>query len=116
MYDGGKMTAFTNQWVLITGASRGVGRQLALSMAQSGARLLLHARTLDALAPLAKELEGSTTDVRLLAAELEDEAQVRLLIAEVQTECGCPDVIYNHAAIMTPWSEPHTTSAAPTST
>lgn len=105
------MTTFKDQWVLITGASRGVGRQLALAFAEQGARLILHARTLAALAPVATELGGTGAPVKRLAAELNDAAQVEQLIVDIREICSCPDIIYNNAAIMTPWTDPHTTSA-----
>ena len=46
------LTAFRNNAVLLTGASRGIGREMALQLAQSGARLALMARNREDLAPL----------------------------------------------------------------
>ena len=41
------MTDLKGKWVLITGASRGIGRLSALFMAKQGCNLILHSRKLD---------------------------------------------------------------------
>ncbi len=105
------MEQFKDKWVFITGASRGVGRQLALAFGKQGAKLVLHARTETALFGVKEEL-SALPEVHLVAAELSDPAAVVGLISEVRALCECPEIIYNNAAIMTPWTEPHTTSAA----
>jgi 3-oxoacyl-[acyl-carrier protein] reductase len=96
--------------VLVTGASRGVGRQIALGLAPHGVKLLLHGREVAHCRPLVEELKSrGAGDVRVVAAELSNADQVERLIDQVLADTGGVDVLYNNAAIMTPWREAHTT-------
>ena len=51
-------TIFKNQVVIITGASSGIGREMALQLADQGARLVLAARQADKLAELSMACRG----------------------------------------------------------
>lgn len=95
---------------LVTGASRGVGRQVALALAEEGCSLLLHGRQASHCEGLARELAEQGVDAKVLAAELSDGKAVDALIDRV-LELGGVDVLYNNAAIMTPWREAHQTPA-----
>jgi 3-oxoacyl-[acyl-carrier protein] reductase len=101
----------TGKSALITGASRGVGRQVALALAEQGCRLVLHGRQASHCESLARELGERGVEVKVLAAELSDEKAVDGLIDRVLNELGGVDILYNNAAIMTPWREAHTTPA-----
>jgi NAD(P)-dependent dehydrogenase (short-subunit alcohol dehydrogenase family) len=100
------------KWALVTGASRGVGKQVALGLAQHGCKLLLHARKASNVEPLVRELKGKGVEARALGAELSDGAQVDALIDQVLAELGGVDILYNNAAIMSPWRDAHTTPSA----
>jgi NAD(P)-dependent dehydrogenase (short-subunit alcohol dehydrogenase family) len=102
------MSKLTGKWALVTGASRGVGKQVALGLAEQGCRLILHARQRSHLEPLVQELRERGVEVRAVAAELANAAQVEALIDDVLREPGGVDILYNNAAIMTPWREAHT--------
>jgi short-subunit dehydrogenase len=82
--------------IAITGASSGIGRALAQTLAQEGARLVLAARSEDKLQELAKTLPGETlvvpTDVT------KDEDRQRLLDRAVERFGGL-DVLINNAGI-----------------
>ena len=103
------MSKLSGKWALVTGASRGVGRQVALGLAEQGCKLLLHARQLSHLEPLLKELRSRGVEARGVAAELADAAQVDAMIDSVLRDPGGVDILYNNAAIMSPWREAHTT-------
>ncbi len=97
--------ALKGKWALVTGASRGVGRQIALGLSQHGCHLVLHSRDRAHTQALERELSERGTRVVALAAELSDQAQVdRLLDAALEVSGGL-DVVYNNAAIMTPYRE-----------
>jgi 3-oxoacyl-[acyl-carrier protein] reductase len=99
----------TGKWAFITGASRGVGRQVALALAEHGCRLVLHGRQASHCVELAGELEARGVEVKVLAAELSDGKAVDSLIDRILKDLGGVDILYNNAAIMTPWREAHTT-------
>ncbi len=96
----------TNKWALITGSSRGIGREVARGLAQLGCNLILHARKPEQLVEVAKELSTGVT-VKTVTAELSVEADVERLVRQALELSGGIDVLYNNAAIMTPAREPY---------
>lgn len=80
--------------VLITGASRGIGRHLAEAFARAGAAVALLARDGDALSALAADLGGTAHPTDLL-----DATQVDGLIERVEREAGPLDVVVNNAGL-----------------
>src|SRR5690606_28622700 len=97
------------KWALVTGASRGVGRQIALALAEHGCNLLLHGREAAHNEVFAREISERGVQARALGAELSSAAAVDAMIDRVLKELGGVDILYNNAAIMTPWREAHTT-------
>lgn len=76
--------------VLLTGATGGLGQDMARELAARGARLTLSGRRADVLEPLAKSL-----DARAVPADLADRADVERLAAE----CAGVDVLVANAAL-----------------
>jgi short-subunit dehydrogenase len=73
--------SFKNKWVLITGASSGLGRSLAFYMAgKEGANLVVAARRKDRLEELKKEIEASTgSHVKIIPTDLNQPREVENL-------------------------------------
>lgn len=80
--------------VLITGASRGIGRSLATAFAGAGAHVALVARDGAALESLAAQLGGSAHPADLL-----DEEQLGRLVHRVEDSIGSIDVLVNNAGL-----------------
>jgi NAD(P)-dependent dehydrogenase (short-subunit alcohol dehydrogenase family) len=99
------------KWALVTGSSRGIGVQVARALAQQGCNLVLHSRDKAGTANLEREL-GSQARVVSLAAELGDQSQVDRLAQEALQASGGIDVLYNNAAIMTPYRKDLATVSA----
>jgi 3-oxoacyl-[acyl-carrier protein] reductase len=95
----------SGKWALLTGASRGIGRQVAGALADRDCRLILHSRTLEHTADLVAELRARGLTVHALAAELSDQEQVRTLAKEALSISGGIDILYNNAGIQTPWHD-----------
>jgi uncharacterized protein len=85
-----------DQWVLITGASVGLGREFARELAKSGAHLVLCARNEQRLAELADELG---TQVRVLSADLSSSAGIDKFLHDVDA-LGVPvEHVINNAGV-----------------
>jgi NAD(P)-dependent dehydrogenase (short-subunit alcohol dehydrogenase family) len=97
-------TEFAGKTALITGAGRGIGRAVALGLADAGASVILLARSDSQLAQtramlLARGAAGG--QVRVLPADLGDEEQ-RTRAAEAALASGRVDVLINNAATVEP--------------
>ena len=95
------MIDLKNKWALITGASRGIGKQVATAMAKQGCNLILHSRKKSNTDAIVAELSSYNVKLLQVEAELSDIEQVKGLAAEAQKLSGGLDVLYNNAAIMT---------------
>src|SRR2546430_15580002 len=85
--------------VVVTGASRGIGRAIALGMADEGARVVAVARDKAALDKLATEARArSKKDAVAIAADLSQLAEVERVVAEAKRAGGGRiDVLVNNA-------------------
>ena len=84
------------KWVLITGASSGIGAALARAVARSGGRPLLLARREPALRQVADSL-GPGAESRVYPVDLSDSKAVDDVAVRITAEVGTPDVLVNNA-------------------
>jgi short-subunit dehydrogenase len=91
--------------VIITGASKGIGRAIALAFAVEGCRLILCARNLDKLEGFADEIKQQfpQTSVETFAADLSEKSQVTNF-GNFCLGFGSPDIVVNNAGIYLPGS------------
>jgi NAD(P)-dependent dehydrogenase (short-subunit alcohol dehydrogenase family) len=89
----------TGRRVLITGATKGIGRHAALSLANAGADLFLSGRDQSELRSLADEVRALGRRAETLAAELADVAQAEQLGRAALEALGGIDVLINNAGI-----------------
>lgn len=85
--------------MLITGASSGIGRALALLAALEGVRLLLTARREERLEGLVAEIEARGGQACFVAGDIADPALRQQLVEKAQTELSGLDVLVNNAGI-----------------
>jgi NAD(P)-dependent dehydrogenase (short-subunit alcohol dehydrogenase family) len=93
---------FRGRTVLITGASSGIGRDIALTFAKMGARVALLARRADVLESLAAEIAEAGGEALVLAADVTRRADVRDAVDRALAHFGRIDVLINSAGIAIP--------------
>lgn len=91
------MQRFAGKVALVTGASSGIGRAIARTLAESGMRVAICARRADRLEALAAELPEADWLAR--ASDLRDERQIEELFAAVRQRWGGVDVLVNNAGL-----------------
>jgi len=96
-----KKADIRGKWALVTGSSRGVGRQICLGLSQYGCNIVLHSRDSAHTQGLADELTGKGVQVRQVAAELSDHNQVDAMLTSILEAGPAIDIVYNNAAVMT---------------
>lgn len=86
--------------VMITGASRGLGRALAEGFAAAGWRLVLCARGRGELEALTSAFEEAGAEVEWAALDVADESAVADLVRRSEARFGAVDVLINNASIL----------------
>jgi 3-oxoacyl-[acyl-carrier protein] reductase len=87
---------------LVTGASRGIGRAIALAMAREGADLVVTARSAEPLEALAGEVAELGRSCAVVTADMAEEAEVRGIVERALSEYGRVDLLVNNAAVLYP--------------
>jgi short-subunit dehydrogenase len=90
---------WTNKVVLITGASSGIGRTLAIQLARKGAAVGLLARRAEVLREVAESIESCGGRALALPADVTDAAAVRNAVRELRERFGPIDVLVANAGI-----------------
>jgi NAD(P)-dependent dehydrogenase (short-subunit alcohol dehydrogenase family) len=87
---------------LVTGASQGLGRALALAYAKEGASLVVNSRSEEGIRPVAGEIEGLGAEVLAVAADVSRGEDARRLVEEAVGRFGEIDVLVNNAGLLGP--------------
>lgn len=88
--------------VLVTGASRGLGRAFTLACAQEGANLVISSRSVDSLESVAEEARASGVEVLIVPADISRGEDVQKLVGAVAERFGRIDVLVNNAGLLGP--------------
>jgi 3-oxoacyl-[acyl-carrier protein] reductase len=86
------------QVAIVTGAGRGIGREIALMTAEAGARVALVARSEEQLKSVAAEIREAGGEALALVTDVTDRDAVKAMVKRVTTEWGRVDVLVNNAA------------------
>jgi NAD(P)-dependent dehydrogenase (short-subunit alcohol dehydrogenase family) len=89
----------TGRIAVITGASKGLGKAMALALAAEGAAVALVSRDLTQLETVAAEIAAAGGDAASFAADVTSEEQVRALERAVLTRYGRVNILINNAGI-----------------
>jgi len=94
------MTRFTGQVALITGASRGIGRAIALQLASEGANVIVNYKSSAELAEqVVEEIRGMGREAYAFQADVADEMAVRRLVRFTEAKFHRVDVLIVNAGI-----------------
>ncbi len=91
------MLDLKGKWVLVTGASRGIGRLSALFIASQGCNLILHSRRLDGTKKVLEEVKAMGVDAYQVEAELSDIKEVDKMLKEIDERNTQVDIVLNNA-------------------
>lgn len=86
---------FKDQIVVVTGASRGIGKDIAAAFAAEGANVACIATTLEGAQATASNLKGA----KAFACDVSQSEQVDALFEAIQEQMGTPSVLVNNAGI-----------------
>ena len=93
------MLDLSGKRVLVTGASRGLGRLATKLMAEQGCDLILQSRSLDHTASLEEEVRALGVDCRSFAADLNDIPSVMKMLSDIDASGLDVDVVLNNAGL-----------------
>lgn len=81
---------------LVTGGSRGLGREMALALAEAGADIVLTGRTAETLQATAEDIRARGRTAHAVPADMEQPAEAEAAVARVLREIGPVDVLINN--------------------
>jgi NAD(P)-dependent dehydrogenase (short-subunit alcohol dehydrogenase family) len=84
---------------VITGASKGLGKEMAEALAEAGATVALVARSTDLLEGVRAEIMARGGNAHAFVADVSVEAEVAAVAREVHRQAGVPDILINNAGI-----------------
>lgn len=87
------------QTALVTGASAGLGRRFAKTLAKAGAKVAITARRLDKLEDLAKEIRDEGGEALPLQLDVTDADQLIKVVGQAQEKLGTVQILVNNAGI-----------------
>jgi NAD(P)-dependent dehydrogenase (short-subunit alcohol dehydrogenase family) len=83
---------------IVTGGSRGIGKEIAIGFAEQGARLALASRKQEALDGVAEEIRKMGTECLAMACHMGKPDQIKSLFDKVVETYGTVDILVNNAA------------------
>ena len=99
------MKKLEGKWALVTGSSRGIGRQVAIGLAEHGCNVVVHGRTAEHCADTLKEVADRGVECFAAPGELGTPAGEAAMMGAVRNGCSQLDILYNNAGILSQWEE-----------
>jgi short-subunit dehydrogenase len=90
---------FRDQVVIVTGASAGIGKALALQLAEQGAKVAIAARRADRLEQIAEQCRTLGAEALAVATDVSDEAQCQVLVEKTIQAYGRLDMLICNAGV-----------------
>jgi len=92
----------TDQTAIVTGSSKGIGREIALLLAESGANIALIARNKEELEEVSREIEKLGRKALPIAFDLTNTNEIEEVVDQVYKHFGRIDILVNNAGINIP--------------
>ncbi|HTV09811.1 MAG TPA: 3-oxoacyl-[acyl-carrier-protein] reductase [Candidatus Aquilonibacter sp.] len=93
------LNSLTGKVALVTGASQGIGRAIALDLARHGAAVAVAARSVDKLESLAQEISSTGGTAKAFALDVTSEDSIKSCAKAVLTDLGACHILVNNAGI-----------------
>lgn len=103
-----RMLNVENRWCLVTGASRGVGREIANRMASLGVNLILQSRSRKHSEEIASLARIRGVEVLPVACDLENPESIRTMLVEIDATGQNIDLVFNNAGQMSHYFSDYT--------
>lgn len=87
-----------NKVAIVTGASKGIGKAIALALGQQGVKVVIASRKQEAVDNIANEFKAESIDAIGIAAHMGDMGQIKNLVDQTVKHFGGIDIIVNNAA------------------
>lgn len=97
------VTSLAGKWALVTGASRGIGQQVAVGLAQFDCNVVLHARTREHMSKTLGLLAEYPVETAVVAGDFSTTAGIRAVVRGVAKNPGGIDILYNNAGVQNEW-------------
>ncbi|MBL4660834.1 MAG: SDR family oxidoreductase [Alcanivoracaceae bacterium] len=92
------MFSLQNKVALITGASRGIGEEVAKLYAQAGAHVIVSSRKQEGVELVAEKIRKNGGKATALACHIGDQGAIESLISKIKQDMGTIDILVNNAA------------------
>ena len=96
------MGQLTDQVIIVTGASRGIGAAAAIELAANGAKLCLSARAASSCSGVLEQIKNAGGEAFAASCDMSDYAAVEKMVAETLDRYGRIDALINNAGIIDP--------------
>ena len=93
------MESLKGKTALVTGAGKGIGKAIAMALANEGVNVALLARTNSQLQNVAAEVEKAGVKAIVVTADIANRAEVEAAVSQVQEKLGAIDILINNAGI-----------------
>lgn len=95
------MFELNGKYALVTGASRGIGKGIALSLAEQGANIAINYRSsIDKAHQVQKEIEAMGQEAIVIQADVSKSEEVAEMFEKIKEEWGRLDILVNNAGIV----------------
>ena len=93
---------YTDKTIIITGASSGMGKEIAISFLKKGANVIINARNQSRLEALARSYPDFESQIKIVTGDISDQSTARALADTALKNYGSIDILVNNAGVFTP--------------